>query len=112
MRSDNVLLVDDDGVVFVDWPHAAVGTPVFDVVAWAPSVVLEGGPDSRGAAGAVRPPDAASTPTSSPSLLAAIGGFFVSHSLRPPPPGLPTLRAFQAAQGEVALAWLRRRTGW
>ncbi len=45
-------------------------------------------------------------------LLVAVASFFVSHSLRPVPPGLPTLRAFQAAQGEVALAWLRRRTGW
>jgi hypothetical protein len=45
-------------------------------------------------------------------LLAAVSGFFVSHSLRPPPPGLPTLRPFQAAQGEVALDWLRRRRGW
>ena len=53
-----------------------------------------------------------SIPTSSRCLLAAVAGFFVAHSLRPPPPGLPTLRPFQAAQGEVALAWLRRRTGW
>jgi len=45
-------------------------------------------------------------------LLAAICGFFVSRSLDPPPPGLPTLRSFQAAQGAVALNWLRRRTGW
>ena len=45
-------------------------------------------------------------------LVAAFGGFLVSHSLQPPPPGLPTLRAFQAAQGAVALAWLRRLTGW
>lgn len=27
----------------------------------------------------------------------------------PPPPGLPTLRAFQRAQGDAALAWLRTR---
>ena len=44
-------------------------------------------------------------------LLTAVAGFFVAHSLRPGPPGLPTLRPFQAAQGDVALAWLRRRTG-
>ena len=43
VRSDNVL-VTDDGVVFVDWPHGAVGNAAFDLVAWAPSVVLEGGP--------------------------------------------------------------------
>ena len=42
-------------------------------------------------------------------LVAAFSGFLVRHSLQPPPPGLPTLRAFQAAQGAVALAWLRRR---
>ena len=43
VRSDN-LLVTSGGVVFVDWPHACVGAPVFDLVAWAPSVELEGGP--------------------------------------------------------------------
>ena len=43
VRSDN-LLVTSGGVVFVDWPHACVGAPVFDLVAWAPSVALEGGP--------------------------------------------------------------------
>ncbi len=43
VRSDNVLLTGD-GVVFVDWPHGAVGNPAFDLVCWAPSVVLEGGP--------------------------------------------------------------------
>ena len=46
VRADNLLLADGD-VVFVDWPHAAVGSPAFDVVAWAPSVVLEGGPPPR-----------------------------------------------------------------
>jgi Phosphotransferase enzyme family len=110
VRSDNVLLTRD-GVVFVDWPHAAVGNPAFDVVAWAPSVVLEGGPTpeellSRHAPSQRSDPDAVSV------LLAAISGFFVSHSLDPAPPGLPTLRPFQAAQGEVALAWLRRRQRW
>jgi hypothetical protein len=46
------------------------------------------------------------------AVLAAITGFFIAYSLRPPPPGIPTVRAFQAAQGEIALAWLRERTGW
>jgi aminoglycoside phosphotransferase len=110
VRSDN-LLVTGNGVVFVDWPHACVGTPLFDLVAWAPSVVLEGGPDpddllALSESASVLDRDALAI------LVAAFGGFLVRHSLQPSPPGLPTLRTFQGAQGEVALAWLRRLTGW
>ena len=46
------------------------------------------------------------------AVLAALTGFFVRQSRQPPPPGLPTLRAFQAAQGRTALAWLKVRTTW
>jgi len=110
VRADNVLLAAD-GVVFVDWPHAAVGTPVFDVIGWAPSVVLEGGPPPEELLARHVPP-VTIDPDVITVLLAAVAGFFVERSLRPPPPGLPTIRPFQAAQGAVALAWLRRRTGW
>jgi hypothetical protein len=110
IRSDNIL-ISPAGPVFVDWPHAAVGNPVFDLVAWTPSVVLEGGPLPEELLAAHRPSRSAD-PDVVTVLLAAVSGFFVSHSLRPPPPGLPTLRPFQTAQGEVALAWLRRRTAW
>lgn len=110
VRSDN-MLVTEDGVVFVDWPHACVGTAVFDVVAWAPSVVLEGGPAPEELLERHRPSRHARSEVV-PVLVAAFSGFLVPSSLRPPPPGLPTLRAFQAAQGEVALRWLERCTGW
>ena len=110
VRSDN-LLVTKKGVVFVDWPHACVGTPVFDLVAWAPSVVLEGGPAPEdllalSESGSALDRDALAV------LVAAFSGFLVRHSLLPSPPGLPTLRTFQGAQGTVALSWLRRLTGW
>jgi aminoglycoside phosphotransferase (APT) family kinase protein len=110
IRSDN-LLIGRDGVVFVDWPHASVGAPVLDLVEWAPSVALEGGPDPeellvRHAASREAEPEAVS------ALVAAVAGFFTERSLLPSPPGLPTLRAFQGAQGRVACDWLRRRTGW
>jgi hypothetical protein len=116
VRSDNVLVDrgaggDGDGVVFVDWPHGAVGNAAFDLVAWAPSVVLEGGPLPEDLL-ARDPSSRRVDPDTVTVLLAAVAGFFVSHSLRPAPSGLPTLRPFQAAQGAVALAWLQRRTGW
>ncbi len=110
VRADNVLLAGG-GVVFVDWPHGSVGTPAFDVVGWAPSVVLEGGPPPEDLL-AGHGPSRRADPDVVTVLLAAVSGFFVSRSLEPAPPGLPTLRAFQAAQGEVALDWLQRRTGW
>jgi len=80
-------------------------------VAWAPSVVLEGGPEPedllvRHAASAAADPGAVA------ALVAAFSGFLVSHARRPDPPGLSTLRAFQAAQGAVALRWLQRLTDW
>ena len=101
-----------DGVVFVDWPHAAVGTPVFDLVAWAPSVVLEGGPAARRAPGRATGRRARSTPTSSPCCSPPSAASSCRTRCGRHRPGFPTLRPFQAAQGEVALAWLRRRTGW
>jgi Phosphotransferase enzyme family len=111
VRGDNLLITGSGGVVFVDWPHACVGAAIFDLVAWAPSVELEGGPTPEGllalsAGGSAVDPDALAV------LVAAFGGFLVRHSLQPDPPGLPTLRPFQAAQGAVALSWLRRLTGW
>ncbi len=41
--------------------------------------------------------------------LAAIAGYF---TYQPPPLGIPTVRAFQAAQGAVRRKWLAERTGW
>jgi hypothetical protein len=46
------------------------------------------------------------------AVLAALTGYFVRQSRQPPPPGLPTLREFRAAQGRTALAWLKIRTTW
>jgi aminoglycoside phosphotransferase (APT) family kinase protein len=110
VRSDN-LLVTGSAVVFVDWPHACVGAPLFDFVAWAPSVTLEGGPAPEVL---LALSESASTVDQGvlAVMVAAFSGFLVGHSLRPSPPGLPTLRPFQAAQGEVAVAWLRRLTDW
>jgi Phosphotransferase enzyme family len=110
VRSDN-LLVTTSGVVFVDWPHSCVGAPVFDLVAWAPSVVLEGGPAPEELLALHGPASAVDRDTLA-VLVAAFSGFLVRASLQPSPPGLPTLRAFQGVQGAAALAWLERLTGW
>lgn len=109
VRADNILIAGDR-VYFVDWPWARIGASFVDWVAFAPSVYMQGGPNPEALlrmaplrdvkAGAIN------------AVLAALTGYLTAYSRRPPPPGIPTVRAFQAAQGAVALAWLRERTGW
>lgn len=107
LRADNILLTADR-VVFVDWPHVALGPPWFDLMGLLPSVSMQGGPppwevfdiSSLGEAADGAAVDA---------LLCALTGYFVAGCRRPPPPGIPTLREFQRAQGVEALAWLRHR---
>jgi hypothetical protein len=43
------------------------------------------------------------------AVLAGLAGYFWDKVRQPDPPGLPTVRAFQLAQGEVVLRWLRER---
>jgi len=110
IRSDNLLLTESSLVV-VDWPHAAKGVAVFDVLAWAASVTLEGGPEPEDLLGRYRLMDGLDEDATT-AVIAALAGFFTYHGTLPVLPGLPTLRAFQEAQGAVARLWLRQRTGW
>ena len=110
LRADNMLLTND-GVRVIDWPHAHVGEAFVDLVWFAPSVAMQGGPRPQELVaryGPARDADA----TALDAVIAAVAAFFTAGSLQPPSPGLPTLRAFQTAQAEVARAWLAERIGW
>ncbi|MEV5604352.1 aminoglycoside phosphotransferase family protein [Streptomyces sp. NPDC052299] len=113
LRADNILLTEDRAV-FVDWPHAVRAAPWFDLLVMLPCVAAQGhasggrGPDPE-ALFTAHPLGRDADPEAVTAVLAAVAGYFAEHALRPAPPGLPTLRAFQAAQGAAALAWLRRR---
>lgn len=41
------------------------------------------------------------------AVLAGLGAFFADAARQPAPAGLPTLRAFQQAQADTVLSWLR-----
>ncbi|MEU6144891.1 phosphotransferase [Streptomyces sp. NPDC047081] len=110
LRADNMLLTADDRVVFVDWPHAVRAAPWFDLLFMLPCVAAQGGPDPQQVF-AGHPLGREADPDAVTATLAALTGFFVEQSLLPAPPGLPTLRPFQRAQGEAGLAWLRTRLG-
>jgi aminoglycoside phosphotransferase (APT) family kinase protein len=110
LRADNLLLTND-GVRFVDWPHAHVGQAFVDLVWFAPSVAMQGGPRPQELVARYGPARDAEAPALD-AVIAAVAAFFTAASLQAPSPGLPTLRAFQAAQAEVARSWLAERTGW
>jgi hypothetical protein len=98
VRSDNICL-DDGRVVLVDWNHASAGNGLLDVVAWLPSLHLEGGPE---------PWDIVSD---SHGLAALIAGYFASRAGLPVPPTAPRVRPFQLAQAEIAVPWAARELG-
>jgi aminoglycoside phosphotransferase (APT) family kinase protein len=104
IRADNVLLTVD-GPVIVDWPHACVGAAFTDLMFLAPSVTMQGGPErgellNMAKAGRTAGRDAVR------ATVCAIAGYLTERGLRPPPPGIPTVREFQAAQGVIARRWL------
>lgn len=96
------------GGVVVDWPHACIGAGWIDLLAALPSVAMHGGGDPE-RLWSHYPPARAADPAAATAVLAALVGFFLRQSMRPPPPNLPRIRDFQRAQGEAGLAWLRQR---
>jgi aminoglycoside phosphotransferase (APT) family kinase protein len=105
VRADNLLMTGDGAVVVVDWPHACRGAAFVDPLFFAPSVAMQGGPELAELLGMSRSGRSAQQ-QSVTAIVCALAGYFTREALRPPPPGLPTLRGFQAAQGEVARRWL------
>lgn len=106
VRADNLLLRPDGSVVVVDWPWAAVGAGWFDAVSLLVNLRLY---DPGRPVELSHPAYAGATPADVDGVLAGLAGFFTTAALLPPPPGLPTLRAFQAEQAVVTLALLRER---
>lgn len=108
-RADNILIAGNR-VFVLDWPSARRGAAFVDWLIMAPSVAMQGGPMpenfmSRFDVSHVSRQDF-------DAVLCSAAGYFIVRALEPPPPGLPTVRAFQRAQGRVALEWLQNRTGW
>jgi aminoglycoside phosphotransferase (APT) family kinase protein len=104
IRADNLLLTGDR-VIVVDWPHACRGAAFADLVFLAPSIAMQGGPEPSELIAMTSTGRAASR-EGLISTVCAIAGYLTERSLRPPPPGIPTVRAFQAALGEIARQWL------
>jgi hypothetical protein len=99
IRADNLLIGPQGTVTVVDWPWAARGPAWLDTLLLLINVRLYGGHA-----------DLATIDGNHDDLvavLAGFGAFFADIVRRPAPVGLPTVRAFQQAQSDVVLTWLR-----
>jgi aminoglycoside phosphotransferase (APT) family kinase protein len=96
VRSDNLCLRSGHAVL-LDWNHARIGNPAFDIAFWLPSLVLEGGPEPEG--------------FDVDEFAAFVAGYFAALAGLPAPAGAPRVRGFQRAQLEVALPWACRVLG-
>jgi hypothetical protein len=98
VRSDNLCFLGER-TLLVDWNLACVGNADIELVAWAPSLTLEGGP----------PPEEIAP--GQPELTALIAGFFADRARLPHIPTAPLVRGFQLYQLRVALPWVARALG-
>ena len=108
LRADNLLLGPDGSVAFVDWAWGARGADWVDTVLFALDAATQGGVDPEwlvsrtGLVGAADPRQVT-------DLVLAMTGMWARGMRLPAPPGLPTLRPFQRAFHDAALAWGMRR---
>jgi aminoglycoside phosphotransferase (APT) family kinase protein len=99
IRADNLLVRPDGTIAIVDWPWACTGPAWLDAVLLGLNVLVHGGDPAPAFAGV--------DPAVCTDVLAGFTGYFADVGRRRDPPGLPTVRAFQRAQGAALLPWLR-----
>ncbi len=107
IRSDNLRFVGGRLYLF-DWPSISIGRPELDMVAFAQSVTIEGGPLPEQVM-AWYGEQFAVNPGAVESALAWWLTYFADRAWRPAIPGLPRLRRFQAQQLATLLFWAARQ---
>jgi hypothetical protein len=83
IRADNLLLTGQ-GAIVVAWPWVCRGAAFTDLVLFAPSVALQGGPEPAELIASSRSGGAAS-PHAVAALVCALAGYLTETLLRPPP---------------------------
>ncbi|MEU8297076.1 phosphotransferase [Micromonospora sp. NPDC048909] len=108
IRSDNLLVDAAGAVTVVDWPWACRGPAWLDTALLLVNVRLHGGHDTEALLRRL-PLTADVDPDVLTGTYAGLAGFFTDGARRPAPANIPTVRAFQQAQGDALLPWLAAR---
>jgi Phosphotransferase enzyme family len=102
------ILLTDESVYFVDWPHARQGAPYLDVLTVLSTAAWHGiDPEPLVA---THPLTAGVGIRAIDGVLAAQAGFCVLGTLGPVEPGMDPIRDYKLGLGRAVLAWLKRRT--
>jgi hypothetical protein len=109
-RADNVL-IRDSRAVLLDWAWTSRGAPWLDTLLLAMDFRIQGGPDPDVFL-ATAPVTRDVPPAHLASVVAGMVGVWAERMRLPPPPGLPTIRAWQAHCHAAALAWLDQSALW
>jgi hypothetical protein len=109
-RADNILVRDGEAVL-LDWAWACRGAPWLDTLLLAMDLRVQGGPDSDEFLRS-HPITREVDPAHLAGVVACMVGVWLERARRPAPPGLPTIRAWQAHCGAVALDWLDHGALW
>jgi hypothetical protein len=99
IRADNLLIRPDGRVVVIDWPWGCVGPAWLDRLLLGIDVLTKGGDPARVFEGI--------DPGVVTDVIAGVAGMFEHVCRLPPPPGIPTVRAFQRSGAEALRPWLR-----
>lgn len=99
VRSDNLCFVENGQVKLVDWNWSCLGNGMLDVVAWLPSLRLEGGPL----------PD--HLLSGEAELVACMAGYWAYRAGMPAPSAGSRVRHIQRQLLEIALPWCARSLG-
>jgi thiamine kinase-like enzyme len=102
------ILLTEESVYFVDWPHARQGAPYLDVLTVLSTAAWQGIDPEPFVA--THPLTAGVDVRVIDGVLAAQAGFYVTGTLGPVEPGTEPIRDYKLGLGRAVLAWLRRRT--
>lgn len=109
VRADNMIVRSDGTTTLVDWPWATRGAAWCDVLALLLDVRLHDDAGTHDVDALLEAHSGGADTGDLDAVLAGFSGYFLDAARRPAPAGLPTLRAFQAAEGRAATGWLRQR---
>ncbi|MGZ4590927.1 MAG: phosphotransferase family protein [Actinomycetes bacterium] len=109
-RADNVLIREGTAVL-LDWAWASRGAPWLDTLLLAMDFQIQGGPSSD-AFLREHPVTRDVPPEHLRAVVACMVGVWAERARHPAPPGLPTIREWQAHCRDHALRWLDGGTLW